>query len=212
MKRVYKYLFVFLGSLFIFPLVSNAQCSYERQAELSKIAANVKFSYTFEMQETVELRPLFKIFITNLTNDIYIVDDYNGLTILGTGEKQVNYGDVSSATFKIYSNDPACRGELLMTQHVNMPSYNPYSRSEECKQNSDFKFCDLWNAEPSSEAQFNEELEKQKSQQKVKENIDNENAISYFLEKNKSIIIATIIAIIALIVIIFIRKKHFGKM
>ena len=132
MKRVYKYLFVFLGSLFIFPLVSNAQCSYERQAELSKIAANVKFSYTFEMQETVELRPLFKIFITNLTNDIYIVDDYNGLTILGNGEKQVNYGDVSSATFKIYSNDPACRGELLMTQHVNMPSYNPYSRSEEC--------------------------------------------------------------------------------
>lgn len=211
MKRVYKYLFVFLGSLFIFPLVSNAQCSYERQAELSKIAANVKFSYTYEMQQTVELRPAFKIYITNLTKDIYIRDEYNDLTILGTGEKQINYSDLSSATFTIYSNDSACRGELLMTQHVNMPSYNSYSQSEKCKQNPDFKFCALWNAEPSSETQFDEELEKKQNKTEVKENED-ENGLVYFFNQNKKIIITTILAFAALIVIIIIRKKHFSKM
>ena len=98
MKRVYKYLLVFLGSLFLFPLVSNAECSYERQAELSKIASNVQFSYTYEV---VEGTPQFNVNIINLTNDIYVqyTNDMFRPIISGVGEKTIAGTNGSTMNF-----------------------------------------------------------------------------------------------------------------
>lgn len=209
MKRIYKYLFVFLGSLFIFPLVSSAECSYERQAELSKIAANVKFSYTYEMQEAIELRALFKIYITNLTKDIYVRDEYNDLTIAGVSEKTVNYGDVSPAVFQIYSNDSSCKGELLTTKYVNMPTYNSYSQRQECQENPDFEFCEIWNAKPESETQFNDKMTKYQKQ-KTTDNSEKteEKDLLYFFQRNKTTLIIVAICVFVLITIAILRRKY----
>lgn len=203
MKRVYKYLFVFLGSLFIFPLVSNAQCSYERQAELSKIAANVKFSYTYD---TTNGFPTFNVIITNLTNDIYVehTNDMFGSIISGVGEKQFSSTNGDNLTFDIYSNDNNCRGTKIMTQYLNLPKYNDLSNREECKENPDFKYCQVWNDnENITSENFDTSLKKYKNDHEDTQKTNDSDVwskIKIFLLQNKIILITSGICIIILVI------------
>ena len=121
MKRL-KYLICFMVCVFACPLISNAECSYERQAELSRIASNVQFSYTYEMTENY---PRFTVSVTNITNDIYVIDDY-GVIISGATEGNRTYQGSNNIEFVIYSNDSSCRGEKLLTQYVSFPTYNKF--------------------------------------------------------------------------------------
>ncbi len=140
MKRCYKFVLVFLGSMFMFPTLSSAQCSYERQAELSRIANNVQFSYNYNTtSEHIE----FQVNITNLTNDIYLQDN-NGTIISGQGERQINYDNVTTISYNIYSKDPSCPNELISTKYVELPTYNHFSSYDDCKKNPDFELCTLW--------------------------------------------------------------------
>lgn len=205
MKRAYKYLFVFLGSLFMFPLVSNAECSYERQAELSKIASNVQFSYTYDVTNGT---PQFTVNITNLTNDIYVVDN-KGDTFVNN-EISKMYSFENKITYKIYSNDSLCRGEYLLTRYVNLPSYNSFSQTEECKQNPKFKYCSTWGSLPDSGYQFDVELESYKVQQ---ENLEKEKQATIwqqlieFINQNKLILLITLFAIVIVIIFIILYKR-----
>ena len=75
--RWYKYLTVLFVFLFIFPLNSKAECDYKRMAELNKIASNVQVVYNYDVgQDGV---PVFKLNIGNITNDIYVEDNYGGI-------------------------------------------------------------------------------------------------------------------------------------
>lgn len=202
MKRVYKYLFVFLGSLFMFPLVSNAACSYERQAELSKIAANVQFSYTYDV---VNGNPQFTINITNLTNDIYIenTNDISRQIISGVGEKTISSVNGRTMNFVIYSNDNNCRGEIIVTKYLNVPKFNDLSSDEECKKNPNFKYCQVWTDNESiTTEQFEETLEEYKTNNDNNGNLQDQDfwqQIKKFIEQNKIILIISGICIIFLI-------------
>lgn len=206
MKRIYKYLFVFLGSLFMFPLVSNAECSYERQAELSKIASNVQFSYTYD---SVNDMPKFNVIITNLTNDIYIKDDSMN-TIIGTGEKNYQYENGTSVTYKIYSNDPSCRNEQILTKYINLPAYNAFSNTEECIKNPNFDYCQVWTSTglkaedfETKYEQYQNELEEKEKQNEQKGTIE---IIKLFIQNNLNVIIMCLIAVLILLTMFIYRK------
>lgn len=203
MKRVYKYLFVFLGSLFMFPLVSNAECSYERQAELSKIASNVQFNYTYDVNN---YKAKFHVYITNLTKDIYVVDNY-GRTFQNEGEAVADFENNGNAiSFEIYSNDASCRGEYIVTQYVTLPYYNMIHNSIECGQYPDFKYCDLWlNTNGVTGEEFSTELKKYKennisTNKNTNDNVKKENIIIEVLKEHYYILIAIIILIVAIII------------
>jgi len=205
LKRVYKYLFVFLGSLFMFPLVSNAACSYERQAELSKIASNVQFSYTYDESDSNGV--IMKIIVNNITNDIYVKNSFD--QILQAPEDIQRYPGADSYSFGIYSNDSNCRGELILTKYITLPTYNRYSSYQECEKNPEFEYCQIWvNTTHLSKSDFEEEL---KSTLQSEESND-KNVLGNGLSTEKIIEILKqyyyiIIAIIILVVAIIINKK-----
>lgn len=207
MKRVYKYLFVFLGSLFIFPLVSNAQCSYERQAELSKIAANVKFSYTYDVQED---RPNFTINITNITNDIYIKEQETGNII--NKESNVPNTDIGgkSVAYNIYSNDANCKDELLITKYVTLPEYNNFSNIKDCQDYPEFKYCKKWmNTNDLTQEHFEDEFDKYIDRQIIKNTNEQtkSNVFDEIISQNKMWIILSLFGIISMVLLIFIKRR-----
>lgn len=206
MKKTYKYLFTFIICLFVAPLITKADCSYERQAELSRIAANVRFSYTYEIKNE---EPIFYLNVVNLTPDIYIIDEYNGTNISGIGEKITEYIYVPKATFTIYSNDPVCRNEKIMTQYVNMPMYNVYAEKEECRKNPNFKFCQMWGNKPDTEEQFENELDTYLKNE-INDEAGEKSSLSIveFLEQNKTTLILIIAGIIILIICTVINKRQ----
>ena len=142
-----KYLVFTLLCLCVTPLVTHAECDYQRTADLSRIANNVQFSYTYDLSEGLT----FTIYVTNLTNDIYVVDAY-GNRFSGVGEKSLVYSssDVigfqngDQVAFTFYSNDNNCKGTEITTKYVNFPQYNGYSRLEACQQHPDFRYCQMW--------------------------------------------------------------------
>ncbi len=198
--------------IFIVPGIAQVQadCSYERKAELSRIASNVQFSYDYEMNENGN--PEFTVTISNLTNDIYIEDDMTGEFISGIGERNISYPNGSSIQFKIYSNDQNCYGDSILTQHINLPYYNYYSSSEECRNYPNFAYCQMWlNTNITTDAfnnalgNYKQDLQTQNNEA-VDENTLWENLLVFWNE-NKIMLIMAIVCIIILIAYICLRKR-----
>ncbi len=198
--------------LFAFPCFSHvqAECDYTRQAELSRIAGNVQFSYTYEANEVGN--PEFTVIISNLTNDIYIKDNENDAIISGIGDKRLSYSNGSSIEFEIYSNDSNCAGEMILSKQINLPHYNFYSQSEECQDYPEFAYCQMWMNSDISLSNFNKAFNKYKQdlQNKQGSNIEKEGAWERFLtfvEENLIILIICLIGIIILIIGFIFRKR-----
>ena len=143
----FGYVIFTLFCMCVTPLITHAECDYQRKAELSRIASNVQLNYTYDMSNGV----IYTLYMTNLTDDIYVIDEY-GNQFVGTGEKSLIYSSVDvsgfrsgdQTAFKFYSNDNNCKGELITTKYVNFLKHNSYSNLEECKQNPSFKYCQVW--------------------------------------------------------------------
>ena len=208
MEKV-KYLICFIVCVFACPLVSNAECSYERQAELSRIASNVQFSYTYEIDNLVQ-SAIYNVLVTNVTNDIYIVDDY-GIVISGGVEGNRTYQGNNNISFTIYSNDLNCRGQKISTQHISLPVYNKFYSTEVCKQNMDNELCFLWrNNEAYALSDFEKIINNNKQVQKDNDEVA-EQTFDYieFLKQNKLIIITIIVgAMVFSVVVLFLRKRR----
>ncbi len=147
MTKKIKYLVWMTVCMCVVPLTTHAQCDYQRLAELSRIASNVQFNYTYDVSQGLS----FTLYITNLTNDIYIVDDY-GNRFSGAGEKSLEYNATKvpgfmagdQVGFEIFSNDSNCSGESIITKYITFPKLNPYIYMDECKQYPNFKYCQMW--------------------------------------------------------------------
>ena len=194
-----KYILVMI-IIFITPGIVQAECSYERTAELSRIASNVQFSYDYDDDLN------FNVTISNLTNDIYITDDSMNF-FSGTGEKNMNYINGTSISYSIFSNDPSCKDEKLLTKYVNLPSYNYYYSSDECQRYPNFKYCTLWGATDIDVEQFESELAKYiNSEDVVNNEVKKNNLWLDFLEDNKVQIIVCLIGIIVIALIFVVRR------
>lgn len=200
----YRYVLLFILCMILFPNISKAECSYERQAELSRIASNVQFSYSYEM---VNGMPVFTINVTNLTHDIYVYDNKREQIISGDEEVNILYkDDNASFGFDIYSADDSCYGEKIITKYIQIPKYNVYSSSDECLANPDFKYCAMWLNTSVTLKQFNKEL-KEYQASKVSDTVEsnNDGILDVILQYKNELIICLCTAIF-LFSIIFIRK------
>ena len=213
MKRCYKFVLVFLGSMFMFPALSNAQCSYERQAELSRIASNVQFSYNYLDNYN------YSVNITNLTNDIYLKDDSENV-INGVGEKQFEFYHGSTIRYEIYSKDSNCPNILLLTKYITLPSYNSFADYDECQKYPDFKYCQKWASTTVSFEQFDKALSEYKNELNNNENIEKDESTLMFMISDYLVnhtymiwIIGTFLVIIIMLIVrkIIMRKKFGGR-
>ena len=70
-----KYVLFTLICMCVTPLITHAECDYQRQAELARLASNVQLTYTYNSDSG------FQVIMTNLTSDLYAVNNY-GQTIM----------------------------------------------------------------------------------------------------------------------------------
>lgn len=131
----FKYFLFFMFCLLFVPLVTYADCSDSRKAELNKFAGNVKFNYSYDVGE--DGVPNFKIIISNVVPDIYVIDS--------DGNIYRNFENVVSSDntdFEIYSSDLSCNYKII-TRNITIPVYNIYSKLKECENNSS-RLCNIW--------------------------------------------------------------------
>lgn len=188
------------------PLITHAECDYQRLAELSRLASNVQFSYTYDLSQGLT----FTLYVTNLTSDLYTKDAFENV-IYGGSEKQFSYSS-GNYNFTIYSNDSACAGEELLTKSINLPTLNVYSLYDECNQYPRFKYCQQWGEFSISEEDFYAELNNYKRNletTKIEPNGDSINLsiISDVLKNNFYMFVIFGIAILFLVVYRLIKNR-----
>jgi hypothetical protein len=193
-------LFVFMG---VFPLMTHAECDYQREAELSRIASNVQVSYSYDENAN------FTVTVNNITNDIYLTNGYNQ-TISGVNEYTQTTTSGVTIEYNIYSNDNNCKGEFITSKYVTTPTYNAFADYDECKMYPEFKYCQKWSAISLTYKEFQDALQKYKTS-KVANNTVSQKKDS-ILDKALSIlneqkIMIIIIAACIIVIIIFKIKK-----
>lgn len=195
-----KILFFLLFGVFLVPFNIRAECDYQRKAELMKLASNVKISYNYEL---VDRDMIYHVELSNLTEDIYAIDNSNTVFNFMSFSK-IYYGD-SYETFGIYSNDPNCQGERLLNKNFKLPYFNSYSLLPECKSNSDHPLCQIWSDTKSYNLQqFLKALENV-PESTDKENIEIEKIGNYYF---LIFIVVFAFTVITTVVVVFIRLKN----
>lgn len=199
--RLFRYFIFICICVFAFPLYTQADCDYARKAELNRLASNVQLSYTYDVADGVE----FTLYVTNLTDDIYMVDD-EGNKFTSINDFKLTYNYSKKIKYDIYSNDKNCQDEKLLSKYITLPNYNLFSALPECQQYADFALCYVFNNTTSySETEFYDELEKYKASKETKENAGtSENWIISLFKKKETIYV--IISLIGLIFILGVRK------
>ena len=94
--RHIKYVICALICMCVTPTFVHAKCDYQRQAELSRIASNVQVAYTYDSVE-------FTVFVSNLTSDLYITDNY-GREYYGDGKEKVFKFASGTVNFDTFHN------------------------------------------------------------------------------------------------------------
>ena len=209
-----KYVIFALMCMCVTPLITHAECDYQRKAELSRMASNVQFSYTYD--ENID----FTVNITNIIDDIY-VSYFNPGTLSnkilnGVGEKSINIVSGTSLKFEIFSNDSGCKDDLLLTKYITVPFYNSFNSYDECQMYPNFKYCQLWLNTSITNEQFDNAfkqyisvIEKKKKVNKIDNSIINK-IVTFFQENEYMIIyglILIIIFVVSIVIIRFMRRK-----
>lgn len=215
MKTRIKKLFLLAIILLTPNLVTAASsCTYEQQAELNDIVANVKASYevvdiyngkVYDVDnpnsdgtflEKDHYIKGFNVSILNITNDIYVrvsnnknkeVKTYHYAdTVDGTATFQTTEVEsLITYTIEVFANKYSCVGEKLRELSITTPLYNNYSERLDCKDNTDFYYCQEFI--PSENIPYNEFKTKMNEYktQKVEEEEKRKEENKSFLDKLK---------------------------
>lgn len=171
MKTRVKKMFL-LAIVVLIPNLVNAEsaCSYNEQAEINNIVANVKASYEVvevsagkvldidhqdengNIPEIEYFEKGFDISILNITEDIYVkVTNKNDNSVMTYKFADTNNGTLTfrtmdieklnTYTFEVYANKYQCVGELFRKFTLDTPMYNPYSEMIACQENPEFYYC-----------------------------------------------------------------------
>ena len=199
-----KYVIFALMCMCVTPLITHAECDYQRKAELSRMASNVQLSYIYDANYG------FQVILTNLTNDLYTIDNY-GNVIYGGKEHSFDFAS-GKISFDIYSLDSNCSGKLT-TKSIDLPTVNSFSYYSECNQYPQFKYCQLWGDFAISDEQFNVELKEYKNNinKKTYTKNDKESVLDVVLDvfnKNLFMIIFFVIVIIVTVIIKIVCLKR----
>ena len=195
-----RFKFLFLLCLVLFPFGVKAECDYQRKADLQKIASNVQINSSYRLNENRV--PIFTIELSNITPDIYVVDNY-GKTITTDSNKVFEVYDGASVKYDIYSADINCHGYKITTKYVKLQPYNRFFTFDECKEYPEFKYCSLWYKTDMNNSDFYRLLEDYK---KDNSTVD-ENDVTEVNYTN--LVIFVFIGILLIIVIAFVVRRRF---
>lgn len=191
--------------MFITPIITHAECDYQRQAELSRLASNVQINYNYAI---VNGSPEYTVNISNITNDIYMTDSL-GSTFASKNEfSQKYYIWNNEVDYTIYSNDNNCKGEVLLTKHISFPHYNQYSTLPECQKYASSELCSIWyNTSNYSQEEFINALTRASSTQQQTKIEDTGLSETIFDVIMDNLIYVILSAVCILVLIIFIVLK-----
>lgn len=202
--RYLKLLLFTIICMFITPIITHAECDYQRQAELSRLASNVQISYNYAI---VNGSPEYTVNISNITNDIYMTDSL-GSTFASKNEfSQKYYIWNNEVDYTIYSNDNNCKGEVLLTKHISFPRYNQYSVLPECQKYASSELCSIWYDTSSySQEQFINTLTRTSSieKPKIEETSLSETILDVIMD-NLVYVILSVIGILILVIFIVLK-------
>lgn len=206
MRRI-GYLLFTIVCIFFFPLVAHAECDYQRMSELNKIAGNVQIKFSYETVKNAEgryERVNNYLNFLNITNDIYVVDDWG---VLIEQDGAVSYDALNNIGFSIYSKDVNCYGEKISKKYIDIPHVNTYYFTDDCRDNPNFKYCSLWlNSNYVDYDAFKKEL----SDYKNKKIISSEKASSNKKLEFDFMTIGIVISVLLLVVLtgLIIRRRR----
>lgn len=199
--KKYYFCIVFLILLFAVPFYVKADCTYNEKVRLQKLAGNVNFSYHYtETEHSI----IFNITVSNLTSELYMIDQTTKKTYYANNEDFVieGYTPGSTVQFDFYVRDSSCETKSIFTNYVTLPSYNPYYKNEICKGIEEYKFCQKWLKHNMTYKEFynnvlnykTKEIEKVKEEEKkVKEEFDWAIVIDFWAKYYVYILLAIII-------------------
>lgn len=211
--------------LMILPIKVSAAglCENKVLSDYKSLASNINIYYTYSMQDG---KPVFDITLSNIYEDIYIVDTTRNKTYKYkdfTSDYELilkGYTDNQTVKFQIYTSTKGCYGQLLSTRYVPLPNYNEYAKDKICVGAEEYSLCQKWGAMSLSYDEFVSKVEKYKeSKNKPPVEEKEENKILTFLEMIFKFVgnyyvflvggIIIIILIIAAIRNVSVRKNQF---
>jgi len=156
-------------------------CSDSDAARLRKLASNVTASYDYQEYDDYAT---FSVTLTNLNNDIYIVDSTNGKTYYYDGNNEITIDGYTPGTnikYYIYNTRSDCVSGYLTIKYVNLPYYNKYYKSEICQNNTN-SLCYKWKNVTISYDELVKQLTTNKSEEIVEEENNNDNIAEAILD------------------------------
>lgn len=216
MKTSLNKLFLLAIILFTPKIVTAASaCSYNEQAELNNIVANVKATYevvdiyngisydvdnpdeTGHFPEVESYIKGFNISILNITEDIYVTVTNNANSEVKTFRYQdSNNGVVTfqtknseqlvTYTIEVFANKYACTGEKFRVLYITTPMYNAYSDRPICAENKEFYYCqEFIPSENISYTEFQKKIEEYEKQKNENHVVDSSTNNKNLMEKMK---------------------------
>ena len=195
-------------------------CQSDELKRLKELANKVEFTYDYsESEEEDEFGTYtitnFKIKASNLSPDLevmiinnYYTGDYRVFKYNSSGEYELDgfdSGEKVTITIKGYVPN-GCSGKDVLVRTINLPYYNSFSKSEECKSNPEFKYCSKLLEKSVSDYQFYVEYEKytETGDSSYEGNEENNKSTNY----NNYIIIGLVgVGLVLLIVVIMVIAK-----
>lgn len=211
MKK-YVYLLLFMFLFMSFPNMTKANtCMNSEKVKWQEIAKKISYSYDYlEFNEVA----VFQIKLINIDPTLIIKDAKSDKTYSAANGELIldGYNSGKNYRFNVYANDSNCGGISLYTFYVSLPYYNSYYKSSLCQGIEDFKYCQKWTRQPSSQSEFEssikqykESLEKEDNPNKEKKTTTIFDGIISFYLKYYYIILPIIIIIVG--IIIYRRQK-----
>ena len=197
----------------------NAACGYNEKSRLQALASNVNFSYNYqENGGGIDSSVDFSITITNITPELYVVDQTNIKVYNHNSNNDITvngYSPGSTIQFIVYGNTENCLGTELITNYVTLPSYNRFYKDPICDGLVGYKLCNRWTKADLSYDEFVKKVKQYKEQIKVDDNPshDDENDIIEmvidFLSKYSFYLFGGIIFVCSFTIFYLRRKDDF---
>jgi len=139
MRKRYIVLLLFI---LILPItkIEGYYCSFAESSRLKQIAANVNYSYDYEI---VNNKVKFNITLVNLNPDIYFVDSNNKTYRYKSNEINLKGYDSGKVKFKFYAVDEDCE-DVLREITITLPHYNKFYNDAVCEGVKNYSLCQKW--------------------------------------------------------------------
>ncbi len=222
------FLFVLTFILFLIPFQVKAEiCSEEEIKNLTSLKNKIEIKYTHlsetEASEQYQMVSdnMYVFNFYNVPKNLVIISPFDENRITNTTSEEfsnvLNTGwgfGGNTVEFPVYTTDNYSCFANLGTIKIRLAWYNKYSTTDECKGNSNFKYCKKYLNTKISEETFNKELNKYKANNNDNEENqkENDNNIFSFVKDNYVLIIGIVIILIIMTAVVITQKRKRRKL